>query len=1141
MKLKHYITTFTFLVTSFVTLAQTNISISDGTADLCSGVLFDTGGEGGTGYSNDENFTLTICPDVVGNVINLVFNNFNLSPTNTSGNPSNADNLTIYDGDDITATTLGTYTGNQLQGLVISATSFNTTGCITLVFTSNDAGTGSFSATITCETPCQPPTALFASPTVIQNPQKICQGETLTFDASASTAQTVFNIVDYIFEWGDGTTDTLQSPIATHTFNTIQEHLVKLTVVDNNDCSNLNSEIIIVWVSTTPNFSASTSDTTLCLGESACLDGVVTPVTYVPGPSSNLSGATYLPDEVGSCFTADLTFGIFNPGQTLDNINDLQSICINMEHSFMGDLVGSIICPNGTSVVLHQQGGSGTNLGDPDQADDPLIIGTGWDYCWSPTATNGTWEDNSTVGGNTNTITNSSGDESLTPDTYESLNPLTPLVGCPLNGIWQIEFCDLWGSDDGFVFNFSINFDPSLYPSLTTYTPSIGPLCDSTFWSATGNAASYITSTSADCNNICITPTTVGAFDYTFNALDDFGCSYDTTITVTVEPGPEVNAGNDTTICIGSTVQLNALPENVTACDFTLNLYDSFGDGWNGFSVELLKNGTSTGPYTIATGSDATHMITLNPGDIIKFNTVSGTFDAEVSYELLDCDGNVIFSDGNQFTGSNPLIGNNIFNTTIGGVFNYSWTPTTGLSDANIANPIATVNTTTNYYVEIWEPGHAACSSFDTVIVSIISAPFAGIDSTEIVCWDDDPFDMTPYLGTSADIGGVWKENGIVITNIFNPQTATPGTTYNYIYLMDNPTCPDSASFNITIRPLGDIVCGCPLNGYTTTIDEVCFGACEGEVLVKDSLGFAIDYSIDGLTWQVDSNFTNICAGNYTAYTRNPEYGPECIDTLHFVITTPPQVLISQIDSINETCFEDCDGEINITSLNADFYSIDNGVTFQTDSLFTNICVGEYVIITKDSADCETTGVVNITGMPKITIDFTANPQPTFVPYTEVTFTNNSEGQTENLWIVQGVDSFVTENLVYEFEQIKGEHQVCLTIKNVNDCDAEICQTIVIKEELDVYIPNAFTPDFNDKNETFKPVLRIEMVVEYNLQVYDRWGSIIFETIDPTQGWNGTINGGSKIAPTGTYVYQIKVKDTNGKYHNYTGGVNIIK
>ncbi len=554
-----------------------------GTVNTCDGVLFDTGGQGGPGYQNNESFTLTICPDVPGDVITVVFNTFNLDPTDTQpGTGNNQDNIQIFDGPTIASGGLGSYATNALQGSIVSATTGNPSGCLTFVFTSNDVGTGIFSGTITCSTPCQPPTALFTSPTVAQNPQLICQGESITFDASASTAQSTFTIVDYIFDYGDGVIDTLQTPIATHAFQTPMEYPVQLSVIDDNGCTNMNSEIILVWVSTTPLFNTIISDSLICLGESSCLDGgsEFTPVTYTPTPGSSLTGTTYLPDDVGQCFTATLDYGFFTPGQTLNNITDLLGICLNMEHSFMGDLVTTITCPNGSDVVLHQQGGGGTNLGDPNQADDSLLVGTGWDYCWSPIAVNGTWEENSQFGVTPNTMANSTGSQSLVPGTYESVESMNDLLGCPLNGVWEIEFCDLWGGDDGFIFDFWVDFDPSLYPSLTTYTPSIGMEEDSTYWTSTPiTYMSYVTAGTPDSNEICITPTVAGTFDYTYVANDNFGCTYDTTVSVVVAPNyTYIKNQTDSLVCLGEEVIFTITPTSVLPITYAWEPANIFDD-----------------------------------------------------------------------------------------------------------------------------------------------------------------------------------------------------------------------------------------------------------------------------------------------------------------------------------------------------------------------------------------------------------------------------------------------------------------------------------------------------------------------------------------------------------------------------------
>ena len=122
----------------------------------------------------------------------------------------------------------------------------------------------------------------------------------------------------------------------------------------------------------------------------------------------------------------------------------LTIVYINMEHSYMGDLVITFICPNGQSILVHGQEGAGT-FGEPvDSEADPNTPGVGYDYAWSPDATNGTWGDNAGFS---------------TAGTYQSTQSFTNLDGCPLNGVWQIEICDLLPSDNGFVFDACINFE----------------------------------------------------------------------------------------------------------------------------------------------------------------------------------------------------------------------------------------------------------------------------------------------------------------------------------------------------------------------------------------------------------------------------------------------------------------------------------------------------------------------------------------------------------------------------------------------------------------------------------------------------------------------------------------------------------
>jgi len=87
-------------------------------------------------------------------------------------------------------------------------------------------------------------------------------------------------------------------------------------------------------------------------------------------------------------------------------------------------------------------------------------------------------------------------------------------------------------------------------------------------------------------------------------------------------------------------------------CEFTLNLYDSFGDGWNGAMLTVEFNGDTT-IYTVPLGeSFFTAQLPVNDGDEIIFTYTGGQFEGEVTYELLNNDGTAIFTDG-----TNPSTG----------------------------------------------------------------------------------------------------------------------------------------------------------------------------------------------------------------------------------------------------------------------------------------------------------------------------------------------------------------------------------------------------------------------------------------------------------------------------------------------------
>jgi hypothetical protein len=580
---------FVFVFNTYTSCSQSHNIIDGATLFTCSGTLYDTGGPNGF-YNNNETITYTICPGS-GGVITLDFTLFDIENI--------FDQLAIYDGNSINDPLIGTYTGVGSPGF-IQASSTNTSGCLTLVFTSDFMITAQgWEATIGCTSACQ---EIIANATFTPVPDadsvlRICQGTTVNFNGSGTYPQNNSSYAQSdatsTFTWNtqDGSNPTGQN--ASHTFNNEGIYFVELEIEDINGCTNDVELIQEVHVSTTPDFSGITATPdSICLGEQATLNGIATPVTFDNSCTQPVIPVTPLPDGSGVPTITTVNLDCFNSGQTLTNINDLLSVCVNIEHSYLGDLSIEVECPSGQTVTLKNlTSGGSTPLGIPLPG---LTPGTGFDYCWSPTATNGT------MGANAFGFT-------LPAGTYESDNPMSSLVGCDLNGVWTLTLFDSSPGDDGFLFDWSINFDPAIIPPSTSFTPTIV----SENWQADPTIVS-------GTNPIIVEPTASGSACYTYEVTDNFGCNYDTTYCIYVNPQIVLDTLPDVVQCTpyvlpaitgsnlsgneayytginGTGTQYNA--GDVITSSTTLYVYDSYAtnptcEAQNSFSISIGVSNT---------------------------------------------------------------------------------------------------------------------------------------------------------------------------------------------------------------------------------------------------------------------------------------------------------------------------------------------------------------------------------------------------------------------------------------------------------------------------------------------------------------------------------------------------------------------
>ncbi|MFK7782232.1 choice-of-anchor L domain-containing protein, partial [Psychroserpens sp.] len=231
--------TLLILLLSFGSFAQ-DLLMQDGTFNRCEpDVFYDSGGATGT-YSDDENIVTTICATNPGDFISVDFTSFSTQ--------LNTDILTIYDGDDVTAPVIGSYSGVAGPG-VVTASNTNTSGCITFEFVSNATGnTVGWEASIICMEQCQIITAAIDSTDPLANTAGVVEvppGTPIDFDGSAMFSDDDTGAT-YFWNFGDASTDLGTS--VSHLYTNPGTYNVTLTVTDPNPtgCSDIVNITVIV-------------------------------------------------------------------------------------------------------------------------------------------------------------------------------------------------------------------------------------------------------------------------------------------------------------------------------------------------------------------------------------------------------------------------------------------------------------------------------------------------------------------------------------------------------------------------------------------------------------------------------------------------------------------------------------------------------------------------------------------------------------------------------------------------------------------------------------------------------------------------------------------------------------------------------
>jgi uncharacterized repeat protein (TIGR01451 family) len=491
-------------------------------------MLMDAGGDGA--YP-DVSSQLTLCPDAAGLRSQIFFTEFDLEP---GFDGFEGHKLYVFDGPDTGSPLFGIFETTSLAGLTLSATNTNISGCLLLLFDaeiSNNQGHTGWSAQASCVEPCTPPSISITSNATSQDEGILlyCNGDVVELDASGSNAAPGHSISSYIFNFDDGSPiETTAAVIHSYTYPHVFE--VTLTVIDDIGCTA--DTVFPVGMLAPAQISLPNIDA-ICLGGDSLLVAEYAVQTISNAPQSSNNEPVFLVDGAGFGYTSTILVEGFDAGSTITSCDQFNSIMVNMEHSFMGDLSIALECPNGTLVSLVSfgiNGGGNTFLGQP-LDDDSAEPGIGLDYGWTPESLNGTFGQNSAqANNNTITVNEPTPGTSLAPGIYSSQEDLCNFVGCPYNGAWTLMITDNIGLDNGYLFNWSIELEGNLNGSSPiSYTPTIDEGISGSLWS--GGAIQTI---SADGDSITLDTNIEGLAQLTYTTIDNIGCATTESIEVNI-------------------------------------------------------------------------------------------------------------------------------------------------------------------------------------------------------------------------------------------------------------------------------------------------------------------------------------------------------------------------------------------------------------------------------------------------------------------------------------------------------------------------------------------------------------------------------------------------------------------------------
>lgn len=393
--------------------------------------------------------------------------------------------------------------------------------------------------------------------------------------------------------------------------------------------------------------------------------------------------------------------------------------------------------------------------------------------------------------------------------------------------------------------------------------------------------------------------------------------------------------------------------------------------------------------------------------------------------------------------------------------------------------------------------------------------------------------DLTICQGTEITLLGFGGTNYIWDNGVINGVPFTPTVGINTYNLLDqNPNgCPGSDQVIITVieNPTIDA-------GINTTI-------CQDDsilLLASGGINYIWTNSIPNNSWVSPQTTTT-----YNVVGTN-DFG--CFSEDSITISVVSNYTPSFIPSTTTICLYDSITFVNTSPVN-NFYTWMIGNTIYNEygpitHQFNQTGCYDITLISTSTIGCvDSVSFENMVCVVELPIsEFSFTPTTINLLNTDVNFINNSTGGVSYVWNFGdgNTSNLFSPTNTYPWDE-PGSYITTLYAINEYGCVDTSYQIVKINNSIVYYVPNTFTPDNNEFNQIFKPIFsNPNDVIKFHMNIYNRWGEVVFETYNINVGWNGSY-GSVDIVQSGTYVYILTWTDDKNNTHINNGHVNVIK